>query len=198
VEVRPPSARRETGFVLIAATAIAGGALLVIAPGSGAGIESGTRDLLPFQLRFRDAPPAVQRIYRELQEGVLEAERRRAATKAWPAVVTLTAEGIPPFVLTRPPYHWALVRDGVFIDYLGLPDASGPAFLVLIQEPDPNTTDATDTSPADEVHHRLPDGTLLHVSLWFRDGPSSVLPDRPITQPAAAGWTQVVVRERVR
>lgn len=196
VEVRSRPARRETGFVLVAATAIAGGALLVIGPGSGAGTGPRAGDLLPFQVRFRDAPPAVQRSYREMQEGLLEAERRRAATKAWPAVATLAAEGIPPFALARPPYRWTLVRDDVFVDYLGLPDAGGPAFLVLVQEPDPNTTDATDTSPADEVHHRLADGTLLHVSIWFRDGAPAVPADRPVTQPAAAGWTQVVVGER--
>jgi hypothetical protein len=192
VEVRPPSARREAGFVLLAATAIAG-ALFVIAPGSGAGTGPPAGELLPFQVRFRDAPPAVQRMYREMQEGLLEAERRRAATKAWPAVATLAADGIPPFALARPPYRWTLVRDDVFVDYFGLPEAGGPAFLVLVQEPYANTTDA---SPADEVHHWLADGTLLHVSIWFRDGAPAVPADRPVTQPAASGWTQVVVDER--
>jgi hypothetical protein len=193
VEVRPPSARREAGFVLAAATAIAGGALLMIAPGSGAGTGPRASGLLPFQVRFRDAPPVVQRMYREMQEGLLETERRRAATKAWPAVSTLAAEGIPPFTLARPPYRWTLVRDDVFVDYIGLPDAGGPAFLLLVQEPDPNIADA---SPADELHHRLADGTLLHVSIWFRDGAPAVPAGRPVTQPAAAGWTQVVVGER--
>jgi hypothetical protein len=193
VDVRPPSARREAGLVLAISAAIAGGALLVIAPGSGAGTGPRAGDLLPFQVRFRDAPPAVERMYRETQEGLLEAERRRAATKAWPAVATLAADGIPPFALARPPYHWTLVRDDVFVDYLGLSDAGGPAFLVLVQEPDPNTSDA---SPSDEVHHRLADGTLLHVSIWFRDSASAVPAERPVTQPAAAGWTQVVVGER--
>ena len=95
----------------------------------------------------------------------------------------------------RPLYRWTLVRDDVFVDYLGLPDAGGPAFLVLVQEPDRNTTGTTDASPADEVHHRLADGTLLHVSIWFRDGAPAVPADEPVTQPAAAGWTQVVVGE---
>src|SRR5690242_13666991 len=127
-------------------------------------------------------------MYREMQEGLLEAERRRATTKAWPAVAALAADGIPPFAPARPPYRWSLVRDDLVVDYLGLSDTGGPAFLVLVQEPDPGVTD---DSPADEVHHRLGDGTLLHVSMWFRDDAPAA--PAAITQPAAAGWTQIVV-----
>ena len=54
-------------------------------------------DLLPYQQLIRDAPAADQRIFRELQEGLLEAERIRAETGQWPDVTTLAAEGIPPF-----------------------------------------------------------------------------------------------------
>jgi hypothetical protein len=196
VEVLPLSGRRETGLVLGVATAIFFGALIVIAPGSGySGLQNVPRagDLLPFQMLFRDAPPPVQRVYREMQEGLLEAEHRRAATKLWPAVGTLAAQGIPPFALTRPPYRWSLVQDDVFINYVGLPELDGPAFLALVQEPDPNAIDAAPAALLDEVHHRLPDGTLLHVSIWFRAAGAAVPADRPITQPAAAGWTQVLV-----
>ena len=196
VEVLPPSERRETGLVLAVATAIFFAALLVIAPGSGySGSQNAPRaaDLLPFQILFRDAPPPVQRMYREMQEGLLEAEYRRAATKVWPAVGALAEEGIPPFAPTRPPYRWSLVRDEVFINYVGLPEPDGPAFLALIQEPDPNANDAIPAASLDEVHHRLPDGTLLHVSIWFRAAGATMSADRPVTQPAAAGWTQVLI-----
>ena len=198
VEVLPPSERRETGLVLGVATVIFFAALLVITPGSGySGSQNAPRagDLLPFQILFRDAPPPVQRMYREMQEGLLEAEYRRAATNTgvWPAVGTLAAEGIPPFALTRPPYRWSLVRDDVFINYVGLPEPDGPAFLALIQEPDPNAIDTTPAASLDEVHHRLPDGTLLHVSIWFRAAGAAMSAGRPVTQPAAAGWTQVLV-----
>ena len=196
VDVLPPSGRRETGLVLGAAAAIFIGALLVIAPGSGySGSETGTRvgDLLPFQMLFRDAPPPVQRMYREMQEGLLEAEHRRAATRLWPAVDTLAAQGIPPFAPTRPAYRWSLVQDGVFVNYVGLPEPDGPAFLALVQEPDPNAIDAAPATLLDEVHHRLADGTLLHVSIWFHAAAAAVPADRPLTQPAAAGWTQVLV-----
>jgi len=194
VEVVPPSGRRETGLVLAVAGAVVIGAILVIAPGSGySGSQAGAGDLLPFQVLFRDAPPAVQRMYREMEEGLLEAERRRAATKLWPRVATLAAEDIPPFAIARPPYRWSLTQEGVFINYLGLPDPDGPAFLALIQEPDPDVVDAAPAARLDEAHHLLADGTLLHVSIWFRAAAAAAPPDRPLTQPAAAGWTQVLV-----
>lgn len=195
VEVLPPSARGGTGLVLGAAAAIIFGALLVIALRSGdGGAENGPRagDLLPFQMLFRDAPPPVQRMYREMQEGLVEAENRRAATKLWPAVDTLAAQGIPPFALTRPRYRWSLVQDGVFVNYVGLPEPDGPVFLALVQEPDSNAIDPA-PAPLDEVHHQLADGTLLHVSIWFRDAAAAAPVDRPLTQPSAAGWTQVLV-----
>ena len=199
VEVLPPSGRGETGLVLGVAAVIFFGARLVIALDSGyGGSENGAPagDLLPFQMLFRDAPPPIQRMYREMQEGLLEAEYRRAATKRWPAVATLAAQGIPPFAPARPPYRWSLAQDRVFVNYVGLPEPDGPAFLALVQEPDPNAVDVAPGGLLDEFHHRLADGTLLHVSMWFRAAAAAVPVDRPLTQPAAAGWTQVLVGRR--
>ena len=48
-------------------------------------------------------------MFRELQEGVREAENGRAADKRWPAVETLAAQGIPPFAsdaVAKPVYRW--------------------------------------------------------------------------------------------
>jgi hypothetical protein len=197
VEVLPPSAHGESRLVLRAAAAIIFGALFVIGLRAGdGGPENGPRtgDLLPFQVLFRDAAPPVQRMYREMQEGVLEAENARAATKQWPAVETLAAQGIPPFALASPSYRWRLARDGTFVNYVGTPASTsdGPAFLVLIQEPDPGYVD-TATAPLDEVHHRLADGTLLHVSIWFRTAIAAAPSDQVLAQPFTAGWTQVLV-----
>ena len=96
-EVLPPSASGETRLVLRASAAIVFGALFVIGlhagtVGPGGGPRAG--DLAPFQVLFRDAPPAVQLMFRELQEGVREAENGRAADKRWPAVETLAAQGL--------------------------------------------------------------------------------------------------------
>jgi hypothetical protein len=194
VEVLPPSAHGETRLVLRAAAMVLFGALFVI--GLHAANEDGPRtaDLLPYQVLFRDAAAPVQRMYREMQEGMLEAENARAATRQWPAVETLAAEGIPPFALASPSYRWRLVRDGVLVNYVGMPApaSDGPAFLALIQEPDPGSVD-TATTPPDEIHHRLADGTLLHVSIWFRATAPAEPPDRVLAQPSTAGWTQVLV-----
>ena len=176
VEVLPPSASGETRLVLRASAAIVFGALFVIglhagSAGPGGGPQAG--DLAPFQILFRDAPPAVQLMFRELQEGVREAENARAAGKRWPAVETLAAQGIPPFAsdaVAKPAYRWRLVQDGVYVNYLGVPapGASAPVFSSSSKSPSraPSTPVAASTPP-DEVHHRLTDGTLAP---WSRSG----------------------------
>ncbi len=173
------------------------GALFVIGVRVGGDEPNGgprAGDLTPFQILFRDAAPPVQRTFREMQEGLIEAENVRAATKRWPDVATLAAQGIPPFADAASTYRWRLVQQGVYVSYLGTPaPASGsPAFLALIQEPEPGSAEVlAPTAPPDEVHHRLSDGTLLHVTLWFREGTAPV-DDESITRPFATGWKQVL------
>ena len=200
VDVLPPSASGETRLVLRAAAAIVFGALFASGlHASDRGNDSGpqARDLAPFQMLFRDATPTVQRMFREIQEGLIEAENMRVATKRWPAVETLAAQGIPPFPLAHSPYRWRLLQEGVYAAYVGAPapGSDAPAFLALIQEPEPGYVETVmPGTPPDELHHRLSDGTLLHVSVWFR--PDGLAPDDQATiatlaQPFAAGWKQV-------
>ena len=84
--------------------------------------------LLPFQALIQDRPPIEQRMFRELQEGLLEAETRRADRGAWPAVSSLAADGIPPFALDPTAkggrYEWHLTTSGTLVNYLGLPQRS--------------------------------------------------------------------------
>lgn len=201
MEVLPPSASGETRLVLRASAAIVFGALFVIGLHAGtAGPGGGPRagDLAPFQVLFRDAPPAVQLMFRELQEGVREAENTRAAGKHWPAVETLAAQGIPPFAsdaVVTPAYRWRLVQDGVYVNYVGTPapGLSAPVFLVLIQEPEPGSVEPVVAStPPDELHHRLADGTVLQVSIWFCAGGSPAPDGAVITRPFAEGWNQIL------
>jgi hypothetical protein len=273
VEIAPPSARAETWNVLRAAALIllttwiyiadtaapagdgAGGA----APGAarnvtGAGRRAGAgspggpggndaRDLMPYQRLFRGLGGEDQRLFRELQEGLLEAENVRSSTRRWPAPGTLAGRGVPPFADAagrggRRFYRWQLRQEGPIVNYLGLPaDRRDPAFLLWVQEPDPGTLaqgsppggpaggvgpaqgsraigvagvgGAAGAQATDEVHHRLADGTLLHVSVWLREAPSaaagagaagpSAVADDPgrdagvIAVPYARGWTQVLV-----
>jgi hypothetical protein len=263
VEIAPPSARGETWNVLRAAALIVLATWIYIADTaapSGSGATAGwravtsagsrgglgghggddARDLMPYQRLFRGLGSDDQLLFRELQEGLLEAENVRSSTRRWPAPGTLAASGIPPFADAagrggRRLYRWQLHQEGPIVNYLGLPaDRRDPAFLLLVQEPDPGVpaegsvlggpaggagpaqgaraiagvAGAAGAQATDEVHHRLADGTLLHVSVWLREAPAaggsgaagpSVVADDPgrdpgvIAVPYARGWTQVLV-----
>ena len=259
VEIAPPSARAETWNVLRAAALIVLATWIYIADtaapaGSGAGApgRSGeaaaleARDLMPYQRLFRSLGGDDQRMFRELQEGLLEAENARSSTRRWPAPAALAAQGIPPFADAagrggRRLYRWQLRREGPIVNYLGMPaDRRDPAFLLLVQEPDSPAPGGGSSPPAaagaaaaapqgawpiataagaagvavtdvaagaqatDEVHHRLADGTLLHVSTWLREAPpggkgsvdDSGREPGVIAVPYARGWIQVLVGAR--
>jgi hypothetical protein len=151
------------------------------------------RDLLPYQTLIQNRPSAAQRIFREMQEGLLEAEGARSTNGRWPTAAALAEQGIPPFV--RDPtdktanFNWQLIREGTFINYLGIPDRAGvPAWLLLVQEPDAGVP--PDQPYEDEQHHRLLDGTMLHVSTWsYSDGLR--VPATVVRLPQNEGWTEV-------
>ena len=201
-EIRPPSVRAETAGVLKASAVVM---LLVIAYlfrpelslNQSPNLQSrqSPLGLLPYQRLVRDAPPAEQRIFRELQEGLLEAERIRAATGGWPDVAALTAEGIPPFVpdpTRKMEYTWTSVRQDWAINYLGVPaDPSSPAWVLVILEPEPGAP--ADPAPNDETHHRLPDGTTLHVSIWNLPEEKRRSGFAALRLPQNEGWTNLLV-----
>ena len=198
VDIRPPSVRAETVNVLKAA-----GAILVIvaayvfrpafgAPDTAVPAASG---LLPYQKLIRDATPAEQRMFRELREGLLEAERIRAETGRWPDVAALEAEGIPPFARdpTQPvEYKWTSVRQDWATNYLGVPSrTSEPAWVLVVLEPEPGAP--ADPAPNDETHHRLPDGTTLHVSIWNIAEEKRRSGFAALRLPQNEGWTNWLV-----
>jgi hypothetical protein len=201
VEIRPPSVRAETLNVLKASGAIV---LLVAvylfrpAMFGGADERAASRpaDLLPFQRLASDAPGTDQRMFRELQEGLLEAERTRAATGRWPEAAALASEGIPPFAAdpTRKAatYRWSTLVQGTTVNYAGIPAAaSAPAWLLVILEPDAGAP--PDPAPNDETHHRLPDGTTLHVSIWQVPENTRQTGFSAVTRPQNEGWVQLLV-----
>lgn len=237
VEIRPPSARAETGNVLRAAALIVLATWIYLADTAGpwpaAGSPAGSaapdaaraggappaagdaaaRDLMPYQRLFRTLDSAGQRSFRELQEGLLEAENARSHSGRWPPPAALAARGIPPFADAAGPrrgaYRWQLRQDGWIVNYLGTAAAQGdPALLLLIQEPDPSAP-ADPAAPAagspaaatDEVHHRLADGAVLHVSIWMRTGrlpDSAAAAATVIAAPYNEGWTQLLVGDSAR
>lgn len=191
IEIATLSARDELLIVVRVALAIAIAVWVYL--GSHAFDQGNARrDLLPFQKLIADRPPLEQRMFRELQEGLLEAERLRSTSGNWPAVETLAEDGIPPFApdpTRRERYDWRLIRAGVDINYLGVPVSSGaPAWLVLVREPEPGAP--PDPALADEEHHQLVNGPKIHVSTWVLQNPAK-LAANIIRIPQAEGWMQL-------
>lgn len=197
VEVLPPSRSDEGTWVLLSAAFVVLCVIYVVAfqrLGGSAGSES-TRSMLPFQVLFRDLPSTEQREFRQMQEGFGEAMAERGRSGAWASAEALGATGVPPFapdVLDRTGLRWSQRRDGLLVQYVGLPAAGSgaPAYMIFVQEPDPVTGEKVDPKAAtDEEHQVLRDGTLLHVTYWKRGGavPSSGV----VAEPALQGWSQI-------
>ena len=122
----------------------------------------------------------------------------RSAEGAWPDAARLATDLIEPFApnpaVKGADYEWTLVGSGRFLNYLGVPkgsqtsQAGAPAWLVMVQEPDP----AAQPEPyvEDEDHDRLVDGSILHVSIWNHPQGARV-PARFVQVPQAEGWTQL-------
>jgi hypothetical protein len=180
-EVRSPTARAETWAVARAVFHILYWTALIIsaeahaarrpeAAAAGRGEAPAFPSASPFERRFQDLPPADQRLFRALQEGVVEAERVRSTTGRWPGVEDLARAGVPPFArdpLDVAGFAWQLVQTGAKVDYIGTPRAGSgrEAFFAVIVEPDPG--DPVDPlAPVDETHHRLADGRIVHVTVW--------------------------------
>jgi hypothetical protein len=188
------SARGEMLLVMRAAMAVVVAVWMYVALTAGSAVASkGPRNLLPFQRLVADRPFDEQRMFRELQEGMLEAERTRVDTGRWPMPDALAADGVPPFAADptrKVSYSWTLIVDGVTANYLGVPapGRGAPAWLVLLQEPAPGVP--PDQAFEDEEHHRLPNGVMLHISNWVRAEPVAGVV-RLVRMPQAEGWTQL-------
>ena len=199
----PPSARAADGGSIarerFAILALAGLVVTVVAGyllfrssvlGEGAGAS-----LTPYQMLVRDLVSTEQPMFGRLQQAVIEAEAARAQTGRWPEPAAL--QGLPPLLPTAvesvaaPAFKWTRTQERSVINYLGLPtdDEAAAAWLLRIQEPDPNTP--VDVAPNDEVHHRLPDGTVLHVTIWTHRFGGRVSPAFAL-QPELTGWTQLL------
>jgi hypothetical protein len=205
VEIAAVSARDELVSVVRAGMAITAGVWLYLAnnPFPDAGGGALQRTLLPFQTVIQTRPLEEQRIFRELQVSLLEAETMRSVEGAWPDARRLADEGIEPFApnpaLKGPDYVWTEMRSGRIVNYLGIPRGGqqgsepAPAWLVLVQEPDPAAP--PEVYVEDEEHDRLADGSILHVSIWSHaDGARASA--RLVQVPQAEGWTQIYAADR--
>jgi hypothetical protein len=192
VAVELLSTRQELVYIVRVGVVIVLGVWLYLA--SSLGEATATRkNLLPYQTVIQSRPDVDQRMFRELQEALLEAERSRSTDGAWPEPMALGDQGIPPFAIDPTAkaarFRWQLLKSGTLVNYLGVPDRLGvPAWLLVIQEPDPGVP--PDQNFEDEEHNRLLDGTMLHVSTWsYGDGIHAS--GKLVRLPQAEGWTQI-------
>jgi hypothetical protein len=194
VTILPPSARAETWMVARAVFHIVyWSALTVSAQTYLPGAKAAASAPSPFERRFQDLDARDQRLFRALREGVAEAERRRSATGLWPSADALASAGVPPFApdpIDRTRHAWTFAKAGTTVNYLGTP-TSGETFLVLVVEPDPGTP-VDPQALVDDVHHRLDDGTMIHVTVWM--GPGLGTSREVVTvPPPEQGWKQITV-----
>ena len=191
-EVQPLSARAELLMLVRAAMAIVAGVFIYVATTVGGGASPSARNLMPFQKLIADRPFDEQRMFRELQEGLLEAEGLRSTENAWPTTSALADAGIPPFAADptrRRAYDWRLNRNGTLVNYLGIPkDGDGPAWLIVVLEPEPGVP--PDQPFEDQEHHRLLNGAMLHVATWTHANGRAVA-DRIVRMPQTEGWIQL-------
>lgn len=191
--VGPPSLRRETfGVICSAAAIVLFSATHVLATRHSTSGPS----LLPYQKRFRDLNNEEQRTFRALSEALIEAESFRFTRGHWPTSNDLAEQILPPFApdpLDKEQRTWSSREDRNGVNYLGKneQDPNKSAFLLLVQEADEK---AALGAVLDEEHHQLPNGDLVHVSIWMR-APAGTIPSGVIADPKLSGWTQLVVAE---
>lgn len=198
--IEPPSAARETWAVLRAAFVVVGGALCVIAAGRA---PAGTPPTLPpFQARYATLDAPSQATFRAIAEALPELEARRVDEGGWPTPAALAEAGLPPFAGDA--LRWSLRVEGAYAAYVGVPrgaDAGG-AFVVHFAEPaaaDPAAAAGPPlTAPViDETHHRLPDGRMVHATVWSRPpcAPSACTAPDPLDRPMLSGWIQYLAAD---
>ncbi len=197
VQVVPLSARAELAHVVRVGLAIvvAATAYLSVHSSLFAG-NPGTRQLLPFQKLAMSRSESEQKMFVDIQEGLIEAENRRSTSGAWPTVAALAGDGVPPFAFDPTNrgarYSWTLVHEGAYVNYLGLPNRPhAPAWLLLVQEPEPGAS--SNLVREDQEHHRLLNGMMLQVSTWVRE--DGRVAARLINTPQAEGWTELLAVE---
>jgi len=199
IVVQSPSIWRETGGVIRAVIHIVFWSALIMTASWCQGRHPASATTAPpvlpvDEIAFRDLDQDSQRIYRMALEGLTEAEDARSRTNEWPTIEQLAARKIPPFTpdpLDRAGYRWRMLRDGTLVNYVGTPDSASkrPTFVISILEPDPGTP-IDPQAIVDEIHHKLRDGTMIHVGVW--SGTKSL--DRPVATPAFEdGWRQIMM-----
>jgi hypothetical protein len=172
---------RERARVFALAGSIVVGVAVYLAVNAGRESTGASRGLFPYQTLARTLPASDQVQFRAVRDVLPAAEVVRARASRWPepASLALPAAG----------YHWTRFEHGLITNYFGQPqDPAHPAWLLEIQEPEPGVP--PDPAPNDDEHHRLPDGTTLHVYVWMHNYGGQVAAGF-VPQPQNSGWVEV-------
>jgi hypothetical protein len=193
LEVRSPgtsaTGREKASLLLLAALIVGGIGVYLALRVSGSGGDA-QKDLLPYQVLARTLPEGEQQTFTAIRSGLPDAEAIRGRDLRWPDPSELAQRGVSPFAGQTVPYSWRRFETGKTVEYFGVPsDPASPAWLLVLQEPEPNMP--PDPAPPDDEHHRLPDGTTMHVYVWMHQYGGRVTPQFIASQPQAQGWTQV-------
>ena len=200
IEVLPPSRTGEVGVVVRTAFHIAFWSMLPLGIQRGCEARKATTVVAPRTrterfgptVAFADLTARDQRIVLRIREGLVEMEAARSASGRWPEVTSLAAQGLPPFApdpIDRAADPWAMLQQNEIINYFDAPPAGQRGFLISLAEPSKGA--APDNSPPDDTHHRLGDGTMIHVLVWVGPGKKPGGPAVGIP-PLLDGWKQVV------
>lgn len=152
-------------------------ALGVFAAGTFFSKRSKPQDTPSWQRPVSELTEPQQKFYATLRELLRKAEAERGKSKSWPAPAGIFPEG------------FSLQQQGIYVNYAG--EREGLRWLVLFIEPDPRFP--AENVREDDEHHRLSDGTMLHVTVWTQPT-SEPRPERVTAFPAAEGWVERVER----
>lgn len=181
--------RERTGVIVMVLLVVGAVGFYFVLRGSRRNGEAAST-LLPYQTLTRSLAVSEQEMYTAIRRGLPAMEEERAKTSRWQEPAAFAATGVPPFAQAQASgMKWQKFQRGAIVNYLGLPsDPSAPAWILAIQEPEPNMP--PDPAPTDDEHHRLPDGTTLHIYVWMHRYGGRVAADfHP--QPQNDGWTEV-------
>lgn len=189
-EVRSGGGGRERIGIVTLALLVVGGAGLYVAVRGREGASDATRNLLPYQALVRTLAESEQVMYTKIRRGLPEMEADRAKTSRWGEPIVFGANNVPPFAsAAEDGLEWQRFQRGATVQYFGKPsDGASPSWILTIQEPEPNTP--PDPAPLDDEHHRLPDGTTLHIYVWMHRLGGRVTPAF-VPLPQNDGWTEL-------
>lgn len=191
MSVQPPSVLRETKTVALALLQITVVSAIAIQASRPSKADPAS-SLMADEIAFAKLDADEQRLFRRALEGLAEVEDQRSAKGAWPALEELAERGVAPFApdpIDRHGYRWTLIRDRLITNYVGIPtNADRPTLVIACVEPEAG---AAEVAEVDETHHKLADGTMIHVGIYR--GSLRAVPGAPISQFSfGEGWRRIV------